>query len=232
MQNIVIAIGALVLVGVGLFFGLPYIQSSQSGSASVSSSSVPKLLDEIEANAEDIIDVAPNGQWDTISADINNIEQAWKTYQTPKIRKTVDPKLLTAMNSAIVELRSQATSQDVQKTMQAANNSSAAVVELFDLYHPKVPTDIGRLDMLERQVVLDGNADQWGAVSQDLQRIQTVWDRIKAQILTHKGQKVSTQFEGSLATQGEASSAKNLDHLIKEASSALELVDGMEKVFA
>jgi hypothetical protein len=39
--------------------------------------------------------------------------------------------------------------------MNSNNDLSAAVIDLFAVYHPALPADLGRLDVLERQVVLD-----------------------------------------------------------------------------
>src|SRR5262245_30695979 len=49
--------------------------------ANESSGIVPSSLQTIEAAAEDIIDLAPSGNWDKIGADVTDIESAWKTYQ-------------------------------------------------------------------------------------------------------------------------------------------------------
>lgn len=43
---------------------------------------VPKSLSTIEEQAEDIIDIAPNGDWTKIRNDVDSITTAWATYQT------------------------------------------------------------------------------------------------------------------------------------------------------
>src|SRR5690349_10080916 len=116
---------------------------------------LPNSLITIEAAAEDIIDFAPSGNWDKIGKDVTDIEAAWKTYQPQADGAGAPKEIQTAMDSALAKLKAGSASRDASATMQGSNDVSAAVVELFALYNPKIPADIGRLDVLERQVILD-----------------------------------------------------------------------------
>src|SRR6266508_3437690 len=55
-----------------------------------------------------------------------------------------------ALASALDRLKQASSVKDATGTLQAANDLSAAVIDIFSVYHPPVPTDLGRLDVLER----------------------------------------------------------------------------------
>src|SRR5512138_159199 len=124
---------------------------------------VPNDLQTIEADAEDIIDLAPSGNWDKIGADVTDIANVWKTYQPLAGNAGASQQLQDAMSSALTQLKMASASKDSTATMQASNNVSAAVVELYALYNPKIPVDIGRLDVLERQVILEVAAKNYSS---------------------------------------------------------------------
>ena len=192
---------------------------------------VPDALQTIEAAAEDIIDFAPSGNWDKISGDVTDIENAWNSYQPQASKDGASQENQDAMTSALSELQAAVSAKDPKETMQASNNVSAAIVELFALYHPKVPADIGRLDVLERQVILDVAAKNYTAATASLVRIKSVWKEVKSSVLEHTGKNVVTEYEASLSTQESALNGKNDSGLTSEANNGLEIVDKMEQLY-
>jgi hypothetical protein len=204
---------------------------SATASSNTATGKVPANLATIEAQAEDIIDVASNGNWQTINADIATISNAWNAYKPQTIKDGATTALLDSFNSAFDRLQTAASAQDKTGTMQAANDMSAVVVDLFDLYHPTIPADVGRLDVLERQAVLDTAAGNFTAVSDDLVKINQVWETLKQSVLVHKGQDTAKQFEASLDAQAVALAAQDATTLTSEARNALEIVDVIEQLY-
>jgi hypothetical protein len=128
-------------------------------------------------------------------------------------------------------LRKSSDAKKAAGTMQAANDLSAAVADLFTVYHPATPADLGRLDVLERQVALDVAANDFRAAADSLAKANAVWARLKGVILAHNGSDTATQFENRLTAQRTALDQKNASALATEASKSLELVDALEQLF-
>lgn len=199
--------------------------------ATVGSGVVPSSLVTIEAAAEDIIDFAPSGNWDKINKDVTDIKNAWKAYQPQADQAGASKEIQDAMTSALSKLEAASASKDASATMQGSNDVSAAVVELFALYNPKVPADIGRLDVLERQVILDVAAEDYSAATTSLAKTKSVWESVKPSALEHNGKEVAAQFEASLTAQESALGAKDDAKLTNAARDALEIVDALEGLY-
>ena len=197
----------------------------------VNPAAVPNSLVTIEAAAEDIIDFAPSGNWDKIGVDVTDIENAWKSYQPQASQDGAPQEIQDKMTSALSDLETAAASKDASATMQGSNDVSAAVVELFALYTPKVPADIGRLDVLERQVILDVAAKDYSAATKSLAKTKSVWEEVKPSVLEHNGKDVASQFEASLTAQESALTAKDDATLTNEARNGLEIVDALEGLY-
>ena len=105
------------------------------------------------------------------------------------------------------------------------------IYELFDLYHPAIPADIGRLDVLERQIVLDVEKQNFNAAGQTLAKINSVWEQVKPSILAHNGQGVIEDFNSSLTIQDMTLKTQDGTALIDEARNGLEIVDAMENLY-
>lgn len=209
----------------------PVVSAVTPASSLATTGSLPSSLVTIEAAAEDIIDFAPSGDWDKISKDVTDIESAWKSYQPKAGQDGASQGIQNAMNSALAKLQSASESKDASATMQASNDVSEAVVELFALYSPKVPADIGRLDVLERQVILDVAAKDYSAAKTSLAKTMAVWGEVKPSVLEHNGKDVAAQFQESLDTQVVRLDSKNYADLTNEARNALEIVDALEGLY-
>src|SRR5690349_15525692 len=210
---------------------LPVLSACGVQPASLPAGVVPQDLVTIEAAAEDIIDFAPSGNWDKINQDVTDIEAAWKSYEPQSKKDGAAQEVDDLMNSALAALETASQSKDASATMQGSNDVSAAVVELFALYNPVIPADIGRLDVLERQVILDVAADDYSAAMETMAKTRSAWESVKDSVLEHSGKDVAAQFEASLEAQAAALDAKDIEALTREASAALELVDALERLF-
>ena len=225
MKNCIRLILMLVLVS------FPVLTACAAQPASPATGIVPADLLTIEAAAEDIIDFAPSGNWDKISKDVTDIEAAWTSYEPRSKQDGAAQEIQNLMSSALAELEAASQSRDASAVMQGSNNVSAAVVELFALYNPVTPVDIGRLDVLERQVILDVQAQDYAAAMKTMEKTRSVWESVRASVLEHSGKDVAAQFEASLEAQVAALDAKDIDALTREAKDALELVDALERLY-
>ena len=192
---------------------------------------VPNDLQAIEAAAEDIIDFAPSGNWNQINKDITDIAEAWNSHQPQASEDGISEELQDTMTSAIEKLQTSSAAKDPAATMQGSNDVSAAVVEMFAVYNPKIPADIGRLDVLERQVILDVAAKDYAAAIVSLAKTKSVWEKVKPSVLEHDGKDVAAEFEASLAEQESALKAKDGAALTDNAKNGLETVDALEQLY-
>ena len=206
--------------------GTPF--STDNGPAS---DGVPKPLHRIESSAEDIIDLAPAGSWSQVGKKITTITTAWDAYQPQAATAGASQTHQQALSSALDRLRTAAAAKDAAITRQAANDLGAAVLDLFALYNPTTPPDIGRLDVLERQIVLDVAANNFNAAAASFAKTKATWENVKPSILSHNGKSVVEKFESSLAIQDSSLQAQDIAALTAEVNVGLELVDELEKLY-
>ena len=192
---------------------------------------VPNSLEIIEAAAEDIIDYAPSGGWDQIGKDVADIADAWKSYQPQAGKDGASQEIQEAMMTAIEKLQTASEVKDAAATMQGSNDVSAAVVEMFALYNPNIPADIGRLDVLERQLILDVAAHDYSAAEISLAQTKSTWEKVKPTVLEHNGRDVAEEFEASLAAQEAGLNVKDDEVLTIDARNGLEIVDALEQLY-
>jgi hypothetical protein len=107
----------------------------------------------------------------------------------------------------------------------------AAVLDLYALCNPPTPTDIGRLDVSERQIILDVAANDFNAAAASFAKTKVLWESVKPSVLSHQGKEVADKYEASLATQAAGLQAKDIPALIAEVNNGLEIVDELEDLY-
>ena len=198
--------------------------------ASAESGSVPQPILDMENDAEDAIDQVLSGRWDRVTTDAGSLAGTWKEFLSSSDASGASADQRAAMDKAISGLKAAAQSQDAIAARQSANDVSKVIVDVFDLFQHKVPSDIGRLDWQERQVLIDIDRGDWNAVTADLALLRQTFNRAKPGVLAAGGDKEAADFEASLNEQDRLAAAQD-PAIVDEANVALELVDDLEGVY-
>lgn len=194
-------------------------------------SAIPEPLATIEAQAQDIFDSAPKADWTRIERDVITVKEAWQRYDPQSGPRTVPEPFLNKMATVMAELESAVGSKDPPATLQAANDLSEAALDIFAVYNPSPPADLGRLAMLERQLMLDVQAGDYAAAANSLAVTDAIWVRLQADVRARNGADVASHFSASISAQAEALHAQDDQSVILEAQNGLELVGVVEKLF-
>lgn len=192
---------------------------------------VPASLESIEGAAEDIIDVVPNADWKQVRSDVDGVLRDWRTYRGTAVDDGAPDALVASFETALEQLRNASGARQAQETMQASNDLSAATVELYGLYNPAVPIDIGWLDVIGRQVVLDASANDLSAAGQTVGEMQTTWDQVRQSVIDHNGSDVAAQMDATMVSLTKALTDQDGEALTVQAKIELEVVDAMEGLF-
>lgn len=195
-----------------------------------SAGGVPRAVLTIEGDAEDAIDMVFAGKWDRVTADAESIATSWSEFAASSDGSGLTYAQRQAMDKATSDLSAAAEAEDELAARQAANDVSKVIVDVFDLFDFKVPSDVGRLDWLERQVIIDVDRDDWSAVAGDVGQTRETFDRVKAGVIAAGGEQEARVFEASVAKQDQLAASRDAA-IIDEANIALELVDDLESVY-
>jgi hypothetical protein len=211
--------------------------SSSSGSESTSTQPsgspprgpVPEPLQTIEAGAEDIIDLVPDSSWGRIVDDVDAMKSTWSTFHDNAV--TADAALADRVDAAIDALSTAARSKNGPATSQAANDVSGPIVELFAHYDFPRPIQIGRLDVIGRQIILDSDRSDVAAAGAQIATARTEWSVLRGSVVAHNGDDVASKAEATLDALDRAARAGDRATLAKKATELLELVDAMEGLY-
>lgn len=192
---------------------------------------VPEALQTAETKAEAIFDALRAGDWAVVDSTVTALADEWAAYQGQATADGVPDVFQAALSDALAELQQAATAKKEEGTLAAANALSAAVADLYRVYNPSRPPDLGLLDVLARQVALDATAEDTAASGNSLAKLEAIWARVKPFVPENADATVIADFEASLSAQRAASEAGDSAALTTAANSTLDLVDRLEELF-
>ena len=190
---------------------------------------VPETLDALEASAEDVIDLVPDKGWGQIARDVETMQATWTEFRDQAT--TVDAGQADRVGQALGKLSDAARIKAGPGTAQAANDVSGPIIELSAHYDLPRPVQIGRLDVLGRQIVLDSDRRDLAAAAAQVAEARVQWGDVKAGIIEHDGADVAARADGSLVEFDGAIERADAASLRSSAVDFLEIVDAMERLF-
>jgi hypothetical protein len=191
---------------------------------------IPDQLQSLEAGAEDVIDLVAEDGWGAVAREVDTMRSTWTGFRT-EVEK-VDASHAVRIDTALDALKSAAAREDAQATSQAANDISGPVIELFGHYDLPRPIQIGRLDVIGRQIRLDGDRNDDTAAAAQLAAARDQWAAVKADVIAHNGAAAALKTDAVLAAVERSLANRDRAALEAAATELLEAVDSMEGLYA
>ncbi len=181
--------------------------------------------------AEDLVDFAQAGNWKEIKIKINTIDDLYKAYRSEVLSNKLSSQLLDFYSMYIEQLNSSLKSKNSKDIAFAANQITGIGVDFSSHFKQKIPAEIGRLDYLGRELLLEAHDNNLTAIDRRLGDVDYTWQSIKPDILAHHGVKQAAVFEKLVS---EIKSLKNKpvsSEYNKFVNKYSDHIDKLEKLF-
>ena len=195
---------------------------------------IPADLAMIESATEAAFDKALAGDVPAVQEQARQLSEAWTRYQPQASRDGVPASALQQLDAAVQGFVTAAANRSVSAidAARAANAISAPLDEIYAVYKPPIPTQLLKLDYLGREVVLDAKQGDFRRASGDVDRLDSTWQSLRANVVSSGGGGTAGQMDASIAAQRTAIAGNNATNLEAAARQELEVVDSIEQIFA
>jgi len=130
-------------------------------------------VDQLSAATADIYTAAGAQDWTAVTALASSVQTIWTSYRA----NGVPPLTAEGVDGAVEALMTAADTQQTAPTQQAANNLAYLVTDLQLRHEPPATVNLGRMDVLARQVIVDAAAEQAGFLTGDATHLEALWAR-------------------------------------------------------
>jgi hypothetical protein len=191
---------------------------------------IPASLESIEKNAEDMIDDIAKKDWVKANDKILAIEKEWSTYKSLAKQANASQQQIETFTTDLHQAKQMVQAKKQYESALAANKLTLDAVGFMELYHPKVPTAVGKLDYYGRQVLLTAEHGDWQQASKDAKAAEEVWNTIKGKVEKINAAHAKT-FSDTLMKMSDAVKKRNVALTKQLSQKLLDDVDTLEADF-
>ena len=181
----------------------------------------------LESNAEDVIDQIDAGRWARAAASSDRIRRTWNGYRD---RAPLRDGEAATVNDAVSELSAAVDRRDSIAADQAGNAVSRVIVELIAREHPVPPVQVGRLDVIGRQLLIDSRRADVAAIARDAADARREYEAIEAAV-NERGAPTATRAAAIIRSIDAAEASGSLDAAGHAARRLLAVVDRIERLW-
>ena len=190
----------------------------------------PAQIDKIESASEDIIDDISNNDWEAAQSKVAEIKTNLSDLKPILVAASVPTEITDGISSAVNGLDAAVSSKKSYDSRLQANHISKYVPDIADYYISTLPTDIGRLDYLGREIALNAESSDWSAAGSNFNIASGLWTGLKSKMSsTYKNDIDGVQR--NVDSLKAAIDKKNSDETTRQANALLENVDLLETDF-
>jgi bacterioferritin len=191
---------------------------------------VPSELDALESGAEDIIDYIDNMDWTKAESTVQAMKQDLVDLEPSFRAANVPTSIVNEIRTRLTMLEAQVKARNAYEAKVQANAITKVIPDIYDHYQVTVPTDLGRLDYLGREILLNVEKGDWTAARNTAAEVLRVWTRLKPN-LNAAAQKSAADFESTVnALVGDVGRQDSVA-TTRDASALLDKVDVLEQAY-
>jgi len=154
---------------------------------------VPRQLETLESDLEDIIDDINNSDWQKATIRMNEIINNFYVLKPMLQAHMISNEIINNIDNEITQLQNEITAKNAYQAKALANLITGYIPDILDFYKVEIPTDVPRLEYLGRTIILDIENNDWDSVNVNFQKAVKIWDVL---------QKKSTSTYSSLINYG------------------------------
>ncbi|MHB1035258.1 MAG: hypothetical protein ACYC35_25625 [Pirellulales bacterium] len=184
------------------------------------------VIAEIGELGENVYDLAKGKEWTKVGAKLTSLTKEAELLRT-QVKDADEAK--AQLDKSIAALKKSVGAKDQHTTMEQANQVTLIAANLTDPFHPKVPTDVTRLDFYGRELEVWAAAKDEANLTRIADALQKTWKKVRPAVVDRGGKAEAKMFDGLVAKLKLAKSPGEFNDV---ATPILDGVDNLEKVFA
>lgn len=190
----------------------------------------PKQIEAVESNSEDIVDDINNNDWINAQNRVDQIKLNISELIPMLVAASIPSNLIDGITAAVSNLEKEVKSKKNYESKVQANRITKYIPDISDYYIVVLPTDLGRLDYLGREIALNADVEDWASASSNYEKTKNIWGNLKTK-LSPIYKNDADKYQNSIDNLNKYINQKDAVLTKKEANILLDLTDVLETDF-
>lgn len=186
---------------------------------------VPPALTIAEGLAEDIQTDLDSSNWTTAQTRLAELQQ-----NRARLRVLIQAPAIAGYETALDSLTSQVKRHDRPASLQSANHMSREIVNIMGNYNPKIPVQVGYLDVAGRDAIYAAEAGRWEDAVAAAAELRVNYSAVQTDVVS-KQPMLDRRVIQHLTELDSAVTLRSVARIRATATRVLDDVDLIERVF-
>lgn len=160
--------------------GQAVVSQAENAASGTAGTQPPKQLENMEYNAASIVFDIIKMDWTRAQERLNEIKADMSAVKPVLAAASVPAEKIDRISSAIDNLDKNIAAKRVHESKDEANQITAFLPDIEDLYKGSVPPDLGRLGYLTREIHINVNQSDWISALNNYEKEKEIWNKLSA----------------------------------------------------
>lgn len=190
----------------------------------------PKQLEAVESNSEDIMDDINNNDWVKAQNKVDQIKLNMDELKPILVTASIPTNIIDGITAAVSGLEKEVADKKIYESKVQANQITKYIPDISDYYKVELPTDLGRLDYLCREISLNADVKDWVSAVRNFEKAKGIWNNLKSKLsLIYMND--ADKYQSSMDKLIKDINQKDVALVKKEANILLDMIDVLETDF-
>lgn len=191
---------------------------------------IPKSLDKLDKNSEDIYQSLLNREWTRAESDYQKVQSEFYSLSPYLKEDSIPVDYLVALEFAVKDLDNNIKNKNQTEALTDANNITSYMCDVADYFITDYPSNLRRIHVFTRNIEIDALQDKWEEAKENLEKINAFWPKVKDLLSAKSVEKVKA-FEESLNDFDVLLNKKDLSKVLKRTQIIRDRIADLEKYY-
>jgi hypothetical protein len=202
----------------------------QTNKAARQKSQIPKSLDALDKNSEDIYDYLLRKEWAASEKQYQKVQEEFYTLSPYLMKDSIPNDYIVSLENSVKFLTKDIEEKNQVSALTDANNITSYMCDVADYFLTDFPSNLRRVHVHTRNVEINVLQNDWEGAKNNFKKVNALWPKVKNLLSQKSAQKVK-EFEDSLIDFEYLLNKKDISKTLRQTQVIRDRTAALEKYY-
>lgn len=193
-------------------------------------SPIPKSLDALDKNSEDLYQSLLNKDWVKSEKDYQKVQEEFYNLSPFLLRDSIPNDYISALEFSVKSIEKNIKEKNQIEALTESNNVTSYMCDVADFFITDYPSNLRRIHIFTRNIEINALQEKWDDAMGNFNKVEVFWPKVK-DLLSVKSREKVKAFEDSLIDFEYLLEKKDLSKVLKKSQIIRDKTAALEKYY-
>jgi hypothetical protein len=203
---------------------------TQTNKTATQKSLIPKSLDALDKNSEDMYDYLLRNDWSNAEKQYQKIQEEFYTLSPYLIKDSIPTDYMVSLEASVKFLSKDIEDKNQVDALTEANNITSYMCDVADYFVTDFPGNLRRVHVFTRNIEINVLQNDWENAKSNFKKVNAYWPKVKS-LLSQKSEQKVKDFEDSFANFEYLLNKQDVPKTLKQTQIMRDKTAALEKYY-